>query len=141
MSKFITMAEAIKAYLSKLAETDELFAKTFSKKNKSIDGCCNYIMDEARKAAKDGQCVALSDEDTYNLAVHYYDEDSIVAPNKVDGVSVAVSIEQENKATKTKTKAKSKTKHAKVVELQPSVEVTETVNDADEDYTLDIPAF
>lgn len=80
----------IKSYLEKRAETDTLFAASYAKKNKNIDECCNYIIGEAKKR---GNAVAMTDDEVYGLAVHYYDEDNIKI-NKVSGgsrVSTSVS--------------------------------------------------
>ena len=66
--------KVIREYLEQRAQQDALFAATYSKPNKSIDECCNYIMKEARKK---GTAVCMKDEEVYGLAVHYYDEDSI----------------------------------------------------------------
>ena len=66
--------QAIKAYLDKRAEEDSLFAPKYANEKKSIDECCSYIMGEARKR---GNAVAISDEEVYGMAVHYYDEDDI----------------------------------------------------------------
>lgn len=69
-----TFKEAIKVYLDDRAKADELFAKSYAKPGKSIDECCNYILGEAKKQ---GNTVAMSDEEVYGMAVHYYDEDDI----------------------------------------------------------------
>ncbi len=66
--------KAIKTYLDERAKTDELFAKSYAKKGKTIKECCKYIMGEARKR---GTAVYMTDEEVYGLAVHYYDEDDI----------------------------------------------------------------
>lgn len=66
--------QAIKTYLDNRAKEDELFAKTYAKPNKSVEECCKYILQEARKR---GTAVAMTDEEVYGMAVHYYDEDSI----------------------------------------------------------------
>lgn len=68
--------QAIKRYLDERAKSDPLFATTYAKKNKSIDECCAYIMQQAKKQAVKG-CAAVSDDVVYGWAVHYYDEDSI----------------------------------------------------------------
>ena len=76
---------AIKAYLDTKAERDPLFAETYKKPNKNIHKCCQYIISEASKhkfSTNKGQVAAMSDEDTYNLAVHYYDEDDIKVDEK-----------------------------------------------------------
>lgn len=64
--------QVIKAYLDKRAEEDALFAENYAKPNKSIEKCCNYIMQQAKKR---GNAVAMTDDEVYGLAVHYYDED------------------------------------------------------------------
>ena len=64
----------IKNYLDERAKNDELFAKAYTKPNKSIDECYKYILGEARKK---GTEVGMSHEEVYGLAVHYYDEDNI----------------------------------------------------------------
>ena len=49
-------------------------------KDKSIDGCCEFIyakfLNEAKKARNGKQAVGMSpsDDEVYGLAVHYYDE-------------------------------------------------------------------
>lgn len=73
--------DAIKSYLDERIKTDELFAKAYVKSNKSLKECCDYIMGEAKKR---GNAVAMTDDEVYGLAVHYYDEDNIKV-NKVSG--------------------------------------------------------
>jgi len=63
----------IKAYLDERASNDELFAATYAKPNKSLDECCNYILQEVHKSGQNG----FADEEIYGMAVHYYDEDDI----------------------------------------------------------------
>lgn len=68
--------EVIQAYLDKRAAEDSLFAITLKKPNKNIDECCQYIIGEVKKQAKEGACF-LEDNVVYGMAVHYYDEDDI----------------------------------------------------------------
>ena len=71
---------AIKSYLDKRAESDELFAKAYAKESKSIERCCLYIIGEAQKNAfdtKKGKVAAIPDDEVYGMAVHYYDEDDM----------------------------------------------------------------
>ena len=63
----------IKAYLDKRAQEDDLFAEHYARAGKTIEKCCNYILNQARK--KGGTAVAMPDDEVYGLAVHYYDED------------------------------------------------------------------
>jgi len=67
--------KVISAHLEQLAATDQLFAVTFKKENKSIDECIKYML-QTIQASK---IQAWTDEDVYNLAVHYYDEDNLKA--------------------------------------------------------------
>lgn len=67
--------DTIKSYLDKRAKDDSLFFSTYAKPNKNIDECCEYIIGEAKK--RGGSTVAISDEEVYGMAVHYYDEDYI----------------------------------------------------------------
>lgn len=73
--------DTIKSYLDERAKTDDLFAKVYAKSNKSLKECCDYIMGEAKKR---GNAVAMTDDEVFGLAVHYYDEDNIKV-NKVSG--------------------------------------------------------
>lgn len=88
MSKQDSFKEAIKSYLDERAKTDELFAKSYSKPNKSIDECCSYIMGEAKKR---GNAVAISDAEVFGMAVHYYDEDNIKVNKMPANVKASVS--------------------------------------------------
>lgn len=65
---------AIKAHLDNRAATDEQFAITYAKTNKSINECYNYILNEAKSR---GNAICMTDEEVFGLAVHYYDEDDI----------------------------------------------------------------
>ena len=80
--------KVIREYMEQRAQQDALFAATYSKPNKSIDGCCNYILKEARKK---GNAVCMKDEEVYGLAVHYYDEDNINNIEPVEGATVTTT--------------------------------------------------
>lgn len=81
MSKQESIKDIIKSYLDERARTDELFAKSYAKKNKSIDKCCTYIFGEALKNstafASNAQGCMMDNDVVYGMAVHYYDEDDI----------------------------------------------------------------
>lgn len=66
--------DTIKSYLDERAETDDLFAAKYANSKKNINECCDYIIGEAKKR---GNAVAMSDNEVFGLAVHYYDEDNI----------------------------------------------------------------
>ena len=81
MSKQESIKDTIKFYLDERARTDELFARSYAKKNKSIDECFAYIMGEALKnsiaVASGVEGCAMDNDVVYGMAVHYYDEDDI----------------------------------------------------------------
>lgn len=77
----------IKDYLDNRAREDSLFAETYKKANKSIKGCCRYIISRARKLG--GTAVAVDDATVYGWAVHYYDEDNIKVEASSGRVEVA----------------------------------------------------
>lgn len=79
---------AIKAYLDKRAVVDPLFAPKYANPKKSIDECCSYILGEARKR---GNAVAISDEEVFGMAVHYYDEEDIKVNKLPAGQKTSVS--------------------------------------------------
>lgn len=79
--------QTIKDYLTVRANTDELFAKSFAKPGKSIDECCNFILNTVKATG----CNGFDDEEIYGMAVHYYDEDSI-DPNYLKGVGGTVVV-------------------------------------------------
>lgn len=66
-------AEAIKAHLDNLVQTDELFAKEYAKENKSIEECVQFILCEVQKSG----CNGFADEEIFGLALHYFSEDNL----------------------------------------------------------------
>lgn len=73
----------IKKYLDVKASSDELFAKVYSNEKKSLSECIKFILTEVRKS---GKC-AMSDDEVYGIAIHYYDEANVKVD---DDVSVRV---------------------------------------------------
>lgn len=93
--------KVIKDYLEQRAEVDELFARKFPNPNKSIEKCCDYIISEVSKS---GRC-GFSDDEIFNIAVHYYDEENIndvshINCNVVVNRSIELSEEEKEKARK-----------------------------------------
>lgn len=90
--------QTIQKYLDERAATDKLFALSYSKKNKNIDECCNYILGEAMKK---GMAVFMSDDEVFGMAVHYYDEDNIkinkLPANCTASVGKPVELTEEDK--------------------------------------------
>ena len=78
--------QTIQTYLENRAKSDELFAVSYAKSNKSLDECCDYILGEAKKK---GNAVAMTDEEVYGLAIHYYDEEKIKINKILGGFKVS----------------------------------------------------
>lgn len=86
--------DAIKAFLDKKAAEDPLFSVTYAKEGKSIDGCFNYVYQQAHKRANGQRCIAMTDDEVYSLAVHYYDEDD-TDERDTAGVAYSAHIQRE----------------------------------------------
>lgn len=84
----------IKDYLDNRAKTDKLFAKSYKKKGKSLDECCNYIIGEVQKQVKSGQIV-VPREEVFGMAVHYYDEDDIKDVKKASACTIVSPMEKD----------------------------------------------
>lgn len=70
-------AEAIKSYLDRRASEDKMFAESYANPKKSIAKCCDYIVSEVKRQNR----TAMTDDEVYGLAVHYYDE---ADPGRID---------------------------------------------------------
>lgn len=80
--------KVIETHLKTRAANDELFAKTFAKENKNIDDCVSYILDEVQKSGLNG----FTDDQVFDMAVHYYDEDDLKVSNKeIENIQVVVN--------------------------------------------------
>lgn len=85
------MEEIIKKYLEERAKTDETIAANLKKDGKSIKKCCQYITEQARKAATNNVAM-IADEVVYGWALHYYDEDDIESEKKPAPKAKAVKV-------------------------------------------------
>lgn len=63
----------IKDYLDKRAIEDPLFATPYSNPKKNIDDCVTYILNTVKNSGING----YTDDEVFNMAVHYYDEETI----------------------------------------------------------------
>jgi predicted CopG family antitoxin len=100
--------EVISEYLENRAKTDSLFAEVFKKKNKSIDKCISYILNEVQKSGRNG----FTDDEIFGMAVHYYDEDGIRVKDLSASVQVVVNrtIDSDDRKTPTEKPKPSKPK-------------------------------
>ena len=90
--------DAIKQYLDKRANEDALFAEAYKREGKTIDECVNYILCEVQKIAKKGMA-AMTDDEVFGMAVHYYDEADVKADKKVSANVVITGEYAPQKAT------------------------------------------
>lgn len=70
-------ALAIKTYLDRRATEDKMFAESYANPKKSIAECCDFIVSEVKRQNR----TAMTDDEVYGLAVHYYDE---ADPGRID---------------------------------------------------------
>lgn len=104
--------KAIKEHLDNRASTDALFAKSYQKESKNIDECCNYIINVVKKTNREG----FADNEVFNMAIHYYDEDNLEEDvKKAPGCKVVVNtkIEAPTKASAPRAKSKASSKSSK----------------------------
>lgn len=73
--------DTIKSYLDRRALEDEQFAASYAKVGKSIEECCNYILNQVQKSG----CNGFADDEIYGMAVHYYDEDNLGEIKPIQG--------------------------------------------------------
>ena len=69
--------EAIKSYLDRRAEEDKMFAESYANPKKNIIECCDFIVSRVKRQNR----TAMTDDEVYGLAVHYYDE---ADPGRID---------------------------------------------------------
>lgn len=123
MTKNNEFSTVINQYLQNMAEHDEAFAERFANKEKSIEKCCDYIVNQARKQAVKSAAV-VQDDVVFGWAAHYYQETNKDLANEGkekpettntidDKVSCTVSI---SKSTPTK-KSPVKKENSKYIEL------------------------
>lgn len=78
---------AIQEHLNYRGFEDPLFAETLKKPNKSIDECIKYILGQVQKSGANG----FEDDEIFNMAVHYYDEDKLNADSSLQNMHVVVN--------------------------------------------------
>lgn len=63
--------EAIRHYLNSRAESDNLFAIRYADPSKSVEECCQYILNEVKRQ----RVSVMTNDEVYSLATHYFDGD------------------------------------------------------------------
>jgi len=97
----------IKGFLDGVASKDSAFAEKYINPKKSIEECVSYILGTVKDSGVNG----FADEEIYGMAIHYYDEENLKLPSKVDNAHVVVNYkvqltEEEVQAEREKAKAK-----------------------------------
>lgn len=108
--------QIIQNHLSEVAENDSLFAKAFAKENKNIDDCITYILNQVKASG----CNGFADEEIFNMAIHYYDEDNLKIGKPVQAKVVVNKLPP---APEIPTR-KPTEKKAKVVKMEPTNQVS-----------------
>lgn len=113
----------IQNHLNSRAVNDELFAETLKKTNKNIDDCITYIFNQVKASG----CNGFADEEIFQMAVHYYDEDDIKVGKPIKGAVVVNHSDFEGKKVPVQQKTKESiktTKQPKVVKINTSKQVS-----------------
>ena len=110
-----TLQEAVKPHLDKMAQEDFAFAERYKDEKKSLKGCADYIMAQAKKQAKGG-CAAIEDAVVYGWAVHYYQEEEVKV-EEVKAKVVTPKVEKPKEIKPIKALVKDKESKGKCVQL------------------------
>ncbi len=101
--------QIIKQHLDERAASDEQFAEKYANEKKSIKECCDYIISKVKKTGKSG----FADDEIFGMAIHYYDEANITAPDSVPGCRIVT-----NQAVELTAEEKEKAKRDALARLQ-----------------------
>lgn len=82
-----TFREIVWNYLLSRAEDDDRLRDRLYKEEKNIDDCVTYILNQVKQS----QCCGFADEEIFDMALHYYDEDDIEIGEKIDSSRIVVN--------------------------------------------------
>ena len=91
-----TAQQRVKEYLEQ--NVSDLLAEKINNGKKTLQGCWNFIVSEAKKKAVSG-CACIEDKEVFGWAVHYFEEDSIKECKSAPAVKTA-TVKTEAKAEK-----------------------------------------
>jgi len=83
----LAFKHTIKEYLEDRGSRDPLFARIVMKPNKNMDDCIIYIINTVEKSG----CNGFTDDEIYNMAIHYFDEDNIAVGSEKTNMRVIVN--------------------------------------------------
>lgn len=72
--------KVIEDYLLKQASIDSSFQLKMQNPLKNLDDCITYVLNTVQQS----KCNGFTDEEIFNMAMHYYDEADIKVGDKVD---------------------------------------------------------
>lgn len=76
----------------------DVLAEKINTGKKTLAGCWNFIVSEAKKKAVQG-CAAIEDKEVFGWAVHYFEEDSIEECKSAPAVKTATTKPKAEKKT------------------------------------------
>ena len=79
--------QTIREYLENRGSKDPLFARIITKPGKNMDDCITYILNTVKKSG----CTGFTDDEVYNMAIHYFDEDKIDIGGSIGNMQVVVN--------------------------------------------------
>jgi len=125
--------QTIKDYLISRAKEDSLFHEKLKNPKKKLADCIQYIYNTVQKSKRQG----FNDDEIYNMAVHYYDEEKIDVGKEIKG-SVVVNHQiqlTEEEITKAKKNAKDKVMSDEIARLtkKPIAKKSTAIQPADKD--------
>jgi hypothetical protein len=118
--------EVIQNYLNNFALSDSVFTEKLKDKNKSIDNCIQYILNEVKKSGLNG----FTDDEIFGMAIHYYDESEIDIGKPVTNVKVVTN----------QSVGKSKEKATKAVKSIKKVKAVDTIKKGSQVTIFDLGA-
>lgn len=97
---------AIKTFLEDYCLKDSLFIEKYRNPKKNIKDCVTYIINEVKKSGAS----AYAEEEIYQMALHYYDEEDIKVGNRPKVNIVSPTANKGTPVMRKITKSKQKTK-------------------------------
>lgn len=111
----------ILAYINENAS--ESLTEKINNGTKTMDGCMNYIKDEAKKQATNG-CACIEDKEVFGWAMHYFEEDDIPEEKTSRPVAkVSTVAEEPKKEEKPKAPKKAPKKPEPEAQLEGQIDI------------------
>lgn len=101
----MSIEEKIQEYLENYCKENEVFKAAYSKKDRTIEKCIAYIVDQASKEQRVNNCAVVDDAKVFHWAREYYEnENDIEEPKITKAKQVEIKAVEEPKVTKLKKK-------------------------------------